>query len=314
MQIDLSTQIPTRSGMLKLPNPVIGASGSFGHSNELFEIVDPEEVGAITIKSLAHFESHGNKSPRVAAVSTGMMNSVGLPGPDISNWLEDGYLKIKKANGRFIMAIWGQNYDDYSKAASLIAPVADSFIALEINLSCPNTERGNHLFAQSENDTREITKRVRNEIGNTIPISVKLSSGVTSITDIAGAAIDGGADILTLFNTSMGLALDPYTRKPILGKGPGGYSGQGILPIAQKGVFEVRKAFPDVGIIGTGGISNGVDAASMMMCGANAVGVATAVFIDPNAPVKIAHELKEFCFDTGVANVNELVGSIDLGV
>jgi len=312
MLIDLTAKIPTRSGAIELPNPIIGASGSFGHSNELFEIVDPEEVGAITIKSLAQYESPGNKAPRVAAVKTGMMNSVGLPGPDISSWIKDGYLKIKETNGRFIMAIWGQTYDDYSKATSLIAPIANTFVALEINLSCPNTESGNRLFAQSEKDTKEITRLVRKELGDELPISVKLSSGVTSITDIAGAAIDGGADVLTLFNTSLGLALDPYTRRPLLGKGAGGYSGEGILPIAQKGVFEVRKAFPDVGIIGTGGISSGLSAASMMMCGANAVGIATAVFADPNAPIKIAHELKEFCFDTGVAKASDLVGTIDL--
>ena len=212
MQIDLTAHIPTNTGMLTLPNPVIGASGSFGHSNELFEVVDPNEVGAITIKSLAQFVSLGNAAPRVAAVSTGMMNSVGLPGPDIASWIEDGYLKIKESDGRFIMAIWGKTFDDYSKAASLLAPIIGSFIALEINLSCPNTESGNNLFAQSASDTKEITSRVRKEIGIDIPISVKLSSGVTSITDIAGAAIDGGADILTLFNTSLGLALDPFCQ------------------------------------------------------------------------------------------------------
>ena len=241
MEIDLTTQIPTRSGEISLPTPIIGASGSFGHSNELFEIVDPDEVGAITIKSLAIFKSPGNSSPRVAAVNTGMMNSVGLPGPDIASWIGDGFIKIRNVQGRFIMAIWGKTFDDYSKAASLISRIKNSFIALEVNLSCPNTESGDRLFAQSEDDTREITRRVRHEVGPDFPISVKLSSGVASIVDIAASAIDGGADILTLFNTSLGLAIDPYTRKPLLGKGAGGYSGEGILPIAQKGVFELAE-------------------------------------------------------------------------
>ncbi len=308
MNIDLSTTL----GSLTLPNPIIGASGSFGHSDELFDVINPDDVGAITIKSLAAFVSPGNQAPRVGAVATGMMNSVGLPGPHIQEWVDTDFKKIRDANGRFIMALWGRTVEEYAEAARILAPVSDSFVAIEINLSCPNTESGNRLFAQSYEDTQEIVKRVRKEVGNDVVLTTKLTPAVTRVTEIAQAAIAGGTDILTLFNTVLGLALDPYTRKPIVGKGAGGYSGAGVLPIAQKGVYEVHQAFPDTPIIGTGGVTTGVEAAGMMMCGASAVGVATATFADPRATIRIADELKEFCYNTGVARVTDLIGAIDM--
>jgi dihydroorotate dehydrogenase (NAD+) catalytic subunit len=135
---------------------------------------------------------------------------------------------------------------------------------------------------------------------------------VTSAIEIAAGAIEGGADMVTLFNTALGLSIDPYTRQPNLGKGPGGYSGSGISPIVQKGIFDVHKAFPDTPIIGTGGVSTGEDAAAMMMCGASAVGVAAATFADPRATIRIAKELEQFCFDTGIADVKELVGAAQM--
>ncbi len=311
-RVDLTTTLAAGDTQVVLPNPIIAASGSFGHSNELFDVVNPQDVGAITIKSLAPFVSSGNSSPRVAAVPTGMMNSVGLPGPHIGEWVDSDLEKIRNAGGRFIMALWGRTIEEYEQAAAILAPVVDAFIAIEINLSCPNTESGNRLFAQSADDTRAITERVKRELGDSVPVSVKLTSGVTLITEIAEAAIEGGADMLTLFNTVMGLALDPYTRVPLLGKGAGGYSGAGVLPIVQKGVYEVHQAFPDTPIIGTGGVMTGADAASMMMCGASAVGVATATFADPGATIRIAQELKEFCFTTGVAKVTDLIGAVEM--
>lgn len=312
LHVDLTTTLVAGVTQVVLPNPIIAASGSFGHSNELFDVVNPQDVGAITIKSLAPFISPGNSAPRVAAVPTGMMNSVGLPGPHIGEWVDSDLEKIRNTGGRFIMALWGRTIEEYEQAATILAPVADAFIAIEVNLSCPNTESGNRLFAQNADDTRAITQRVKKELGESIPISIKLTSGVTRITDIAQAAIEGGADMLTLFNTALGLAIDPYTRVPLLGKGAGGYSGAGVLPIAQKGVYEVHQAFPDTPIIGTGGVMTGVDAASMMMCGASAVGVATAVFADPRATMRIAQELKDFCVSTGVDNVSDLVGAIEM--
>jgi dihydroorotate dehydrogenase (NAD+) catalytic subunit len=311
MAIDLSTTLCSSRGEITLPTPIVGASGSFGFGPELSNVVDFEKIGAITIKSLAPFVSPGNPAPRVAGTPAGMMNSVGLPGPHIQEWVDNDFHKVKELPGRFIMSFWGLSHDDYSKAAAILAPIADAFIAIEVNLSCPNVESGK-LFGQDANDSREILKRVRAELGEKIIVSAKLSPMVTSAIEIAAGAIEGSADMLTLFNTALGLNIDPRTRQPNLGKGPGGYSGSGISPIVQKGVFDVHNKFPDTPIIGTGGVSTGEDAAAMMMCGASAVGVAAATFADPRATIRIAKELEQFCFDTGVADVKELIGAAQM--
>ncbi len=312
MQIDLSTQLITKNKTIELPNPLIGASGSFGHSDELFDVIDPAEVGAITIKSLAAFESPGNASPRLAPSEGAMLNSVGLPGPHIEDWIKSDLSKLDLSNGRFIMAIWGRSVDEYQKAAALISGHLEKFIALEVNLSCPNTELGSKLFAQDPDQTAKVITAVRNEINADVAVTAKLSANVTSIVDIAQAAIEAGSDILTLFNTLMGLKLDPYTRKPVLGKGAGGYSGNAIMPIVQKGIYDVHTKFPDTPIIGTGGVTTGTDVASMMMCGASAVGIATATFADPRAIIKIKKELHDFCFDTAVSDVSDIIGEIQM--
>lgn len=312
IELNMEVKIETDRGNLNLDNPIIAASGSMGHSNELFQVIDPREFGAITIKSLAPFYSPGNASPRVAGAATGMMNSVGLPGPHIQEWVDQELPKIKDSGAKVIMAIWGTEFDHYSQAAKIVAENAEHFIALEVNVSCPNTESGGRLFAFDKDECKKIAGLVKEEIGDKLPIFMKLSSAVTSIVDIATGAIDGGVDGLTLFNTSLGLVIDPYTRKPILGKGAGGYSGAGVFPIVCRGVYEVHKAFPKVPIIGIGGVNSGADAAALMMCGASAVGIATATFNNPRAVIRINQELADFCFDTGVGSVSDLTGAIEM--
>lgn len=312
IELDMNTSLKFSKSEIILDNPLIAASGSMGHSNELFDVIDPREFGAITIKSLAPFFSPGNPSPRVAATETGMMNSVGLPGPHIQDWVNDELPKIKNSGAKVIMAIWGTKFEHYSEAAKIVADNYENFIAIEVNVSCPNTEAGSRLFAFDSDSVKKIAELVKKEIGDKLPIFIKLSSSVTSVVEIAKGAIDGGADGLTLFNTALGLVIDPYTRKPILGKGAGGYSGAGVFPIACRGVYEIRKAYPDIPIIGIGGVSNGKDAAAMMMCGANAVGFATATFANPRAVISIAGELADFCFETGVGKVSDLTNSIEM--
>ena len=312
IELDMTVELNTSVADIKLDNPVVAASGSMGHSDELFEVIDPREFGAITIKSLAPFLSPGNPSPRVGACPTGMMNSVGLPGPHIKDWIDSDLEKLKKSGAKIIMAIWGRTFEDYAKAAKIVTQYSENFIALEVNVSCPNTEAGNRLFAFSKDDVQKITELVKNEVGNKLPIFIKLSSSVTSIVDIASGAVKAGADGLTLFNTSLGLVIDPYTRKPTLGKGSGGYSGAGVFPIVCKGVYEVRSAFPEIPIIGVGGVSSGQDAAALMMCGANLVGIATATFANPKAVIRINQELADFCFNTGVVKVSELTNTIEM--
>lgn len=312
IELDMSTTLKFTNSEIKFDNPLIAASGSIGHSNEIFKVIDPREFGAITIKSLAPFVSPGNSSPRVGACETGMMNSVGLPGPHVQDWVEKELPKIAKSGAKIIMAIWGTTFDHYSQAAKIIAEHSEHFIALEVNVSCPNTEAGSRLFAFDVDSVKKITELVKEQIGDKLPVFIKLSSGVTSPVEIAGGAIDGGADGLTLFNTSLGLVVDPYTRKPNLGNGAGGYSGKGIFPIVCRAIQNIRSAYPDIPIIGTGGVNSGEDAAVMMMCGANLVGFATATFANPRAVISIAQELADFCFDTGVGRVSDLVNSLEM--
>lgn len=299
-------------GKAELPNPIVAASGSFGFGPELADVVDFEKIGAITIKSLAPFVSPGNPAPRVAPTEKGMMNSIGQPGPDIRDWVKEDFPKLKDLPGRFIMSYWGKTVEDYRIAAAALAPIQDFFVAIEINLSCPNVHGDGIFFAQVPDQTNELVTIAREELGEECFILSKLSAAVRSVAEIAKAAIDAGTNGFTLFNTLLGIDVDPYTRKPSLGQGGGGYSGPGIFPIVQRGVFEMHKAYPDVPIIGTGGVSTGLDAAKLMMCGATAIGVAAATFANSNATVKIAKELEEFCNETGVENVTELIGAIEM--
>ncbi len=312
MEIDLSTTLEYGDAEFSLPNPIIGASGSFGFGPELSSVVDYSKIGAITIKSLAPFVSPGNPAPRIAGTKAGMMNSIGQPGPDIRDWVKETSHEIDDLHGRFIMSFWGKTIEDYKIAAAALAPIQDKFEAIEINLSCPNVHGDGLFFAQIPEETNEIIRLTRAELGDDCFLLSKLTAAVRSVGEIASAAVEAGTSGFTLFNTLLGLQLDPYTRQPILGKGGGGYSGAGILPVVLRGVYEIHKAYPDVPIVGTGGVSTGEEAASMMMCGASAVGVAAATFADPRATIRIAEELKEFCFQTGVANVTDLIGAIEM--
>jgi dihydroorotate dehydrogenase (NAD+) catalytic subunit len=198
--------------------------------------------------------------------------------------------------------------DGYAKAASMLAgaPIA----AIEVNVSCPNVEDRRRMFAHSPEATAEV---VRAAASAGVPLWVKLSPNVTDITTVAGAALDAGADALTLINTVMGLVIDPDTGRPALGAGGGGLSGAAILPVAQRAVFDCRAAFPHSAIVGVGGISSGADVASMLMAGANAVQVGTATFADPQAPVKIARDFSAWCVAHGVSRVAELCASAHRG-
>jgi dihydroorotate dehydrogenase (NAD+) catalytic subunit len=298
-------------GSHRLPNPIIAASGTFGHGAELAHVCDPAAIGAVTAKSVAIFASDGNPALRVTEVpGGGMLNSVGLPGPGIDAWIEHDLPALEANGARVIASIWGRSIDDYERAARPLKDVADRLIAIEVNLSCPNVEARNDVFAHSAETTRATTSAVVECIGGTTQVFAKLSPNVTDIVAIATSAIDGGATGLTLINTVMGLAIDAPTRTTKLGAGGGGLSGRPIKPIALRAVAEVARAHPTVPIIGTGGVITGEDAAEMMLAGAHAVGVGTATFLDPRATIRIAQELAQWCSKHGIASVRDLTGGL----
>ena len=304
-RVDLATTV----GSVSLANPVMTAAGTSGHGAELAGYFDLDQLGAIVVKSLSAEPWDGNPAPRVTEVDAGMLNSVGLQNAGIDHWIDHDLPKLKSANARIVVSIWGFTIDAYEQVALRLRGV-DGLTAVEVNVSCPNIEDRRHMFAHSPESTTDVINAVKSGLGaRPLPIWAKLSPNVTSLTDICGAALDAGAEALTLTNTVMGLKIDIDTRKPALGAGGGGLSGPAIRPVAVRAVFETRKMFPEAAIIGVGGVAHGVDAIEFLMAGANAVEVGTATFYSPTAPLRVRNELQAWCEEHRVETLTELIGA-----
>jgi dihydroorotate dehydrogenase (NAD+) catalytic subunit len=295
-----AADIATTVGSVDLPNPILTAAGTSGHGTELAEYGDLSALGAVVVKSLSVRPWAGNPAPRVHEVGTGMLNSVGLQGPGLDAWLEHDLPALTACRARVVVSIWGQSVDDYGRAAALLAQAAQggsAMVAVEVNVSCPNVEDRSRMFAHSESATRAVLSAT--ECG--LPRWAKLSPNVPDIAAIAGAALEGGAEGLTLTNTLLGLALDIETGRPVLGAGGGGLSGAVLHPVAVRAVWECRAAFPDAAIIGAGGVGSGRDAVEFLRAGADAVQVGTAIFRDPRAPWKVLRQLGRWCAARGTS-------------
>jgi dihydroorotate dehydrogenase (NAD+) catalytic subunit len=296
-------------GPVELPAPIVTASGTFGHGDEVARHGDPGLLGAITAKSLCPEPWAGKPAPRLHMTAAGVLNAVGLQGPGVAAWLARDLPALRATGARVIASIWGQTVDEFARAAEMLEPARAELLALEVNVSCPNLHDRAHMFAHDPDATRAA---VAATVGATsLPVFAKLSPNVTDLTEIARAALDGGAQGLTLVNTVMGLLIDAETRRPVLGGGGGGLSGPAIKPVALRAVHEVTSALPDVPVIGTGGVQSGVDAVEMMLAGASAVAVGTANFLDPRAPYRVLDELREWCAAHGVARVRDLIGRLE---
>ena len=299
--VDLSTRI----GAVALPNPVMTASGTAGHGDELGRYVDLSALGAVVVKSLSASPWPGNPAPRVHETAAGMLNSVGLQNPGVEAWREQELPALVEAGARVVASIWGFTPDDYAEAAHQLADAPQAVVAVEVNLSCPNVEARRDMFAHSERGTAEAVEAAA---ACRRPRWAKLSPNVTDLTSIAEAAARAGADAVTLVNTVMGMAIDPDTRRPRLGAGGGGLSGPAIHPIAVRAVYETRAALPDLPIVGVGGVRRAEDAVELLLAGASAVQVGTATFADPRAPARVLTALARWCERRGVATVRELIG------
>ena len=302
--VDLSVPV----GSLTLPNPVMTASGTAGHADELEAYGPLAALGAVVVKSLSVGPWPGNPPPRVHQAGAGMLNSVGLQGPGIGAWARDDLPRLAHAGARTVVSIWGQRVADYGDAADLVAGI-DGLTAVEVNVSCPNIEDRRHMFAHSPTATAEVLAAVAERLVG-IPLWAKLSPTVADLAEVAGAALGAGADAVTLVNTVLGMAIDLETRAPVLGSGPsgGGLSGPSIHPVAVRAVFDVRAAHPDAAIIGVGGVMCGRDAVELLLAGADAVQVGTATFRDPRAPWRVLDEIGAWCASHGVRSVRELRG------
>jgi dihydroorotate dehydrogenase (NAD+) catalytic subunit len=298
-----------RLGSLELPNPIVAASGTFGHGDEVARLCDPGELGAVTVKSLAPYEWPGNPAPRLHMTTAGMLNSVGLEGPGVEHWVTHELPGLRARGARVIASVWGRTVDDFALAAKMLHSARADLLAVEANVSCPNLEDRARIFAHAPGTTAAAVGAVA-EAGLELPVFVKLSPNTTDLVDVAGAALGAGATGLTLINTVFGLLVDAERRRPRLGAGGGGLSGPAIKPVALRAVYDVARAYPDTPIIGTGGVTTGLDAVEMLMCGASAVGVGTATFHDPRAPLRILRELTRWCEEHGVSSVADLTGAL----
>ncbi len=303
-RVDLAVTV----GSLTLANPVMTASGTAGHGDELEAYAPLSELGAMVVKSLSVAPWPGNPAPRVHQAGAGMLNSVGLQGPGLEAWIRDDLPRLVAVGARTVVSIWGQRVDDYAEAAAILSDV-DGLTAIEVNVSCPNLEDRRHMFAHSPESTAAVLAAVSAGCPG-IPLWAKLSPTVSDIAEVAGAALDGGAEAVTLINTALGMAIDIEQRAPQLGSGRagGGLSGPSIHPIAVRAVFDVRAHHPDATIIGVGGVMSGADAIELVMAGADAVQVGTATFRDPRAPWRVLDEMARWCVDHAVGSVRELQG------
>lgn len=302
----MRTEMTTKVGSLVLAAPVLTAAGTSGHGAELAAYGPLTRLGGVVVKSLAAFEWPGNPAPRVAALRDGsMINSVGLAGPGVQRWTTHYLPALIDSGATPIASIWGRRVEEFGQAASALGGVT-GIVALEVNVSCPNLEDRTKLFSNSPEATAAAVEASK---AAGIPIWAKLGPMTPDLLAVAGAALDAGAEALVLTNTLLGLALDGQTGRPRLGGGGGGVSGPALHEVALRAVAECRTAFPDAGIVGVGGVANGLHAKEFLLAGADACEVGTATFADPRAPWRVLDDLTRICARQGVANVRELVGS-----
>jgi dihydroorotate dehydrogenase (NAD+) catalytic subunit len=293
-------------GSVTLRSPVMTASGTAGYGDELAPYVDLSALGAVVTKSIAAYEWPGNPAPRVHATPLGMINAVGLQGPGVERWLSDHLPALLATGATVVCSIWGRSIDDYREAADALAAAPAGVVAVEVNLSCPNLE-GHGIFAH---DAERSAAVIAATAGCGRPRWAKLSANTDRIVEVAGAVSTAGAEAVTLINTMLGLVIDPATLRPVLGNGGGGLSGRAIHPIAVRAVHDVRNAWPELPIVGVGGVATGWDAAELMVAGAQAVQVGTASFADPRASAQVAAELVEFARRRGMPSLAGLNGVV----
>lgn len=291
---------------LKLKNPVLVASGTFGYGDELIDLIDINQLGGIVTKSLTLKPKEGNPPPRITETPCGMLNSIGLANIGVDRFINEKLPILKKFNTAIIVNIAAKRVEDYCE---IIRRLEDSpgVHAYEINISCPNVKEGGLEFGTNLSMTAKIVSETRKITDKTLII--KLTPNVSKISEFAKVCRDEGADAVSLINTIVGMAIDIRTRKPKLSTITGGLSGPAIKPIALAKVFEVFQSV-DIPIIGIGGIMTWEDAIEFMIAGARAIQIGTANFIDPTTPLQVISGIVKYCEENKIEDINELVGSL----
>lgn len=301
--VDLSVEI----GKLKLKNPIMTASGTFGYGEEFADFIDLNRLGGIIVKGTTLHHREGNPYPRMAETPSGMLNAVGLQNKGVVYFIEHIYPRIKDLDTRVIVNVSGSCIDDYVAVCEKLSPL-DKVAAVEINISCPNVKQGGMGFGTTCSGAESVTSAVRKAYDGTM--IVKLTPNVTDITEIARAVEAAGADAVSLTNTFLGMAIDVEKRKPMLSTITGGLSGPCIRPIAVRMVWQVANAVK-VPVVGLGGIASGRDAIEFLLAGATAVQIGTANFVDPQVTVKAIDYIEDYLKRHQIASVRELIGGME---
>lgn len=292
---------------VRLPNPVMTASGCAAAGQELSQFFDVTELGAVVTKSIMRLARSGRPTPRMVETPSGMLNSIGLQGPGIDSFLARDLPWLVQSGARPFVSIAGSTVDEFVELARRVSN-SPGVSALEVNISCPNVENRGLVFACDPHQAARVIEAVRPHVPRDLPMFAKLTPDVTSIVEVAGAVADAGADGVTMINTLLGMAIDPDTLRPTLGGVTGGLSGPAIRPVAVRAVYQVHAAMPELPIIGVGGIRTGADALEFIAAGATAVQVGTVIFHDPSAPVRVVRELDDELERRGIASLDKVRG------
>jgi len=304
-----SPDISVNLGGIKLPGPVLLASGTAGYGEELASRTDMGVLGGIILKSVTLEPREGNPPPRLVETPAGMLNSIGLQNVGVEAFIREKMPFLRTLGIPVIANVAGRSMGDYGETCMRLAEV-EGLSGVELNISCPNVKKGGMEFGTDPGLAEEVTRMAKKAIK--VPLIVKLSPNVTDITAIAKAVRNGGADAVALINTFLGMAIDTARRRPVLGMGAGGLSGPAIRPLAVRCVWQVRKAV-EVPILGLGGIINATDAMEFILAGASAVAVGTGSFIDPGTAARVTEGIREYCRQAGVSSLGELVGAAHAG-
>ncbi len=306
MSPGVATRVELGRGLV-LKNPVLTASGTFGYGLEFEPYMDLAQLGGVVVKGISPKPRAGNAPARIVETPSGMLNAIGLQNVGVRRFVEEKMPLLRQRDTVVVVNVYGTSIDDYVEVARALEP-EEGVGALELNLSCPNVKEGGLLIGKVPSMITAVTRAVRDVTAR--PLWVKLTPNVTDIVEVAQAAVDGGADALSLINTFVGMVIDVEKRRPVLSNGIGGLSGPAIRPLAIALVHAVHKALPKVPLVGIGGIVSARDVVEFMLAGATAVQVGTANFNDPGVAARIADDLVRWCAARGVTDVNELVGAL----
>jgi dihydroorotate dehydrogenase (NAD+) catalytic subunit len=290
-------------GGLKLQNPVLTASGTFGSGQEYLPFIDLNRLGGVVVKGLTLLPKAGNPPPRLIETPSGLLNTIGLQNPGVDYFIENILPELTSYQTKFIVNISGNTPEEYGVLAQKLS--VPGVAALEVNISCPNVKAGGLVFGTDPDLVAEVISVVKGHTN--LPVIAKLSPNVTDIQEIARAAEEAGADAISLINTLLGMAIDVETRKPVLGNIVGGLSGPAIKPIALRMVWQVAQAVK-IPIIGMGGIVSAQDALEFILAGANAIAIGTGNFINPRVTMEVIAGLEEYCQKTKTEDISHLVG------